>query len=117
MDLQEVGGGCEDWMELTQDRDRWRALSRQLAHEGGKVVSPTHRPLYSAGNTSDTHFCRRLSRPQGHSASGRIMSIKNLNDIIESQTHDLPVCSEVPQPTALPCTLIRIVHTCIYQDP
>jgi hypothetical protein len=26
MNLQEVGGGCEDWMELAQDRDRWRAL-------------------------------------------------------------------------------------------
>ena len=26
MDLQEVGGGCGDWMELAQDRDRWREL-------------------------------------------------------------------------------------------
>ena len=26
MDLQEVGGGCGDWMEMAQDRDRWRAL-------------------------------------------------------------------------------------------
>jgi len=26
MDLQEVGGGCRDWMELAQDRDRWWAL-------------------------------------------------------------------------------------------
>ena len=26
MDLQEVGGGCGDWMELAQDRDRGRAL-------------------------------------------------------------------------------------------
>jgi hypothetical protein len=22
----DVGGGCGDWMELAQDRDRWRAL-------------------------------------------------------------------------------------------
>jgi hypothetical protein len=26
MDLHEVGVGCGDWMELAQDRDRWRAL-------------------------------------------------------------------------------------------
>ena len=26
MDLQEVGRGCGDWMELAQDRNRWRSL-------------------------------------------------------------------------------------------
>jgi len=26
IDLQEVGGGRGDWMELAQDWDRWRAL-------------------------------------------------------------------------------------------
>jgi hypothetical protein len=26
MDLQEAGGDCGDWMELAQDRDRWRTL-------------------------------------------------------------------------------------------
>jgi hypothetical protein len=26
MDLQDVGEGRGDWMELAQDRDRWRAL-------------------------------------------------------------------------------------------
>jgi hypothetical protein len=26
MEVQVVGGGCGDWMELVQDRDRWRTL-------------------------------------------------------------------------------------------
>ena len=30
MDLEEVGGSCGDWMELAQDRDRWRALVRTV---------------------------------------------------------------------------------------
>ena len=30
MDLQEVGGGCGDWMELAQDKESWRALVSTL---------------------------------------------------------------------------------------
>jgi hypothetical protein len=26
MDLREIGWGGEDWIDLVQDRDRWRAL-------------------------------------------------------------------------------------------
>jgi hypothetical protein len=26
VELQEVRWGCEEWMELAQDRDRWRTL-------------------------------------------------------------------------------------------
>ena len=32
------------------------------------------------------------------------MSMKNSSDTIRNQTRDLPACSAVPQPTALPCT-------------
>jgi hypothetical protein len=30
MDLQEVGCGCVDWIELAQDRDRWWALVSEV---------------------------------------------------------------------------------------
>ena len=43
------------------------------AQDGGKVVSPTHRPPLPPGYAPGTHFCQRLSRPQGHSATGRIL--------------------------------------------
>ena len=32
-------------------------ISRQSAHEGGKDVSPTHRPFLPLGNIPGTHFC------------------------------------------------------------
>jgi len=34
MDLQEVGGGCGDWMELVQDRYSWRALVSTVKNFG-----------------------------------------------------------------------------------
>ena len=43
------------------------------AQDGGKVVSLTHLPPLPPGNSPGTHFCSRLSRPQGHSAVGRIL--------------------------------------------
>ena len=34
MDVQEVGGGCGDWMELAQDRDKWRELVSTVMNLG-----------------------------------------------------------------------------------
>jgi hypothetical protein len=48
-----------------------------------------------------THFCQRLSRPQDHSAAGRIRSIEKSNYLIGNRARDLPACSTVPQPTTL----------------
>jgi len=54
--------------------------------------------LYPQGNIPGTHFCQ----PQGHSAAGRTMSMKNANEAIGNRTRDLPACSAVPQPTVPP---------------
>ena len=77
-------------------------ISRQSAHEGGKVVSPTHRAPSPPGNTPSTHFCWRLSQTQGHNAAGRIIPMRNSNDTIGNRTRDLLTCSAVSQPTAPP---------------
>jgi hypothetical protein len=34
--------------------------------------------------------------PQGHSAMGRIVSMKNSDDTIWNRASDLPICSTVP---------------------
>jgi hypothetical protein len=73
---------------------------RQAAHEGGKLVSPTHRPPLPPRKYSLYCFCYRLSRPQGHSAAERIMSMKNSNDTTGNRTRGLPFRSAVPQSTA-----------------
>ena len=52
--------------------------------------------LYPPGSIPGTHFCYRLSRPQGHSATRRSMSMKNANDTIGNRTLDLLTCSAVP---------------------
>jgi len=35
IDIQEVGMGCGDWMELAQNRDRWRALMSTVMTPSG----------------------------------------------------------------------------------
>jgi hypothetical protein len=38
-----------------------------------------------------------------HRAAGRMKSIEKSNDLLWNLTHDLSICSIVPQPTTLPC--------------
>ena len=46
----------------------------QSIHKAGKVVALHTGRLYPPGKIPGTHFSHRLSRPQGHSAAGRIKS-------------------------------------------
>jgi hypothetical protein len=54
------------------------------------------------GDNDATHLCYRLSRPQGHSAAGRIRLMKTPNDPIGNRNCEVPSCSAVPQPPAPP---------------
>jgi hypothetical protein len=65
----------------TVDRIPWTGdlpIARPLpAHTGHhkhriKVISLTRRPPFIPTKIPGTHFCYRLSRPQGHSANGMI---------------------------------------------
>jgi hypothetical protein len=47
-------------------------------------------------------FLLEAESTQGHSVAGKIMSMKKSNDTIGNRTRNLPACSAVPQPTALP---------------
>jgi hypothetical protein len=86
------------------------------AQNGGKVVSLTHRPPLPSGNTPGTHFGQRLSRPQGHSATGRIKSLKNSNDTIGIRTCDLSVCSVVSSSSSSSSSNIHILgnNCCLF---
>ena len=53
-------------------------------------------------NIPGTHFCLNLSRSQGHSVAGKVMSVKNSIGTIGTGTRDLPACRVVPQSTAPP---------------
>ena len=65
-------------------------ISTRSMHEDGNVVSPKHWPALPPGNIPGTHFCYRLSKTQGHSTAGKIISMKNSNDTIRNQNRDLP---------------------------
>jgi hypothetical protein len=94
----------------------WICETSRLPHfpdnrltDGGEVVSLKSRPPFTPRKIPGTHFCYRLSRPQGHRADGRIKSIEKKINHIGTQTRDFPACSIVPQPTTLP----RVPGKCV----
>jgi hypothetical protein len=70
-------------------------ISRQSAHEGGKVVSPTHRPPLPQKIFLVLISVRSWLDPQGHSLVRRVKSMKNSNGPIGNRTCDLRACRTV----------------------
>ena len=78
-----------------------------------KVVSLS---ALSTGHLNPQEMLLVLGVPQGHSVAGRIMLMVNSSDTFRNRTRDLPVCSAVPQPIALPRPpppTIRTIQTVI----
>jgi hypothetical protein len=57
---------------------------------------------------------KAVSQPQGHSATGRIMSMNKSSETIGNRTRNLPVCSAVPQPLHHRVPLSDINETWIF---
>ena len=95
--LQAIEGKPMPGQALRVPGGRGYQISRQSAHEGRKVVSPTHRPPLP--------LVLKSVRSQGH--------ITHLKDYVNGKfqwhigylNRDLPTCSTVPQPTAPACAL------------
>jgi len=97
---------------LAVPRGSGSRISRQLAYEGGKFVSPTHQPSLPPKKYSwYSLLLQAESTPWPH-AAGRIMSMKNSDDIVENRTRDLSACSAVPQPTAPPPAPSNVLLLC-----
>jgi hypothetical protein len=70
--------------------------------DGGKIVSPLHRPHSIPQkhlSVSCTDFCYRLSKPQGLVLPEGLGKLKKLINLIGSGIRDLPACSVVPSST------------------
>jgi hypothetical protein len=65
--------------------------------DGGKVVSLTHRPRSSPQkhiSASGTHFCYRLSKPQGLVRQEGSGELKKIIYLLGSRIRDLPECDK-----------------------
>jgi hypothetical protein len=73
-------------------------ISRQSAYEGGKFVSPTHRPTLRPRKYSWYSFLFEAGSNPGPWCSRKDY------DTIGNPTLDLPACSAVPRPTHVTAT-------------
>ena len=104
--------------KVEQFLERLLCSSRFRLHEFAdnrymKIANPSHRPPLPPGNAPGTHFCLRLSRPQGHSAIGRILcqwKISMTPAVIEPATFQFVAQHLNHCATAVPLQKLRTKH-------
>jgi hypothetical protein len=85
-------------------------ISRQSSYEGAKYVTLKHQPALPPPPRRHPwySFVLGLGRSQGHSAAGKIKSMKNPSYPIGNRTRNSQVCSAAPKPSA-PHVVIKIL--------
>jgi hypothetical protein len=85
-------------IELSDVKDL--TLSNNRLTDGGKVVSPTHRPPFTSQKhylyISGTHFCLRPSEEQGLMLLEGLGKLKKIIHLFGPRTRDLLACSILP---------------------
>jgi hypothetical protein len=110
-------------------RYRGSAASKRLGNtgiynrltDGGKVVSPTHRPSFTPRtyyfSAYGTHFCWRLSEPQILARLEGLDKLEKLIHLIGSRARDLPACSTVLQSLSYRVTQpIRMLKNIVWPE-
>jgi hypothetical protein len=88
---------------VSSESSRFPNFLHNQLKDDSEVARITRRPPFTPRKIPGTHFCQRLSRLQGHGATGGIRLTEKSNDIIGNRTRAVAARNAVFRPTEPPC--------------